>query len=60
MTALNDRGPILDQIHLPGQAAAPAGPVDMTAMFVMHWAFRRDLDRFAAAVIRTPVEDRAA
>ncbi len=60
MTALNDRMPILGQIHLPGQAAAPAGPVDMTAMFVMHWAFRRDLDRFAAAVIRTPVEDLAA
>jgi hypothetical protein len=50
--------PIPDQIRLPGQAAAPAGPVDLTGMFVMHWAFRRDLNCFVAAVIRTPVEDR--
>lgn len=52
--------PDIPQVRLPGQAAAPDGPVDMTAMFVMHWAFRRDLDRFVAAVCRTPVEDRAA
>src|SRR5690606_10158562 len=52
--------PTVAQVRLPGQAAAPEGPVDMTAMFVMHWAFRRDLDRFVAAVSRTPVEDRAA
>jgi hemerythrin-like domain-containing protein len=48
------------QVQLPGQAATPDGPVDLTAMLVMHWAFRRDLDRFVAAVTRTPVEDRAA
>jgi hypothetical protein len=48
------------QIHLPGQAAAPDGPVDLTGMFAMHWAFRRDLDRFVAAAIATPVTDRPA
>ena len=34
------------QIRLPGQTAAPEGPVDMYMMYVMHHAFRRDLDRF--------------
>jgi hypothetical protein len=48
------------QIVLPGQAAAPDGPVDLTAMFVMHHGFRRDLREFAAAADRTPVTDRAA
>jgi len=47
------------QLMLPGQAAAPEGPVDMFMMYLMHHAFRRDLDRFTAAVERTPVEDRA-
>jgi hypothetical protein len=41
-----------------GQAAAPDGPVDMFMMYVMHHAFRRDLDGFVAAVAATPVEDR--
>ena len=49
-----------DQLMLPGQTAAPGGPADMTMMYVMHHAFRRDLDRFVAAVAATPVEDRAA
>ena len=31
------------QLRLPGQTAAPDGPVDMTIMYVMHHAFRRDL-----------------
>jgi hemerythrin-like domain-containing protein len=44
---------------LPGQAAAPPGPVDLTAMYVLHHAFRRDLGDFARAVARTPVEDRS-
>lgn len=44
------------QIHLPGQAAAPEGPVDMAMMYLMHHAFRRDLDLLAAAVPATPVE----
>jgi len=46
------------QLRLPGQTAAPEGPVDMTMMYVMHHAFRRDLARFAEAARRTPVEDR--
>lgn len=46
------------QIVLPGQTAAPDGPADMTMMYVMHHAFRRDLDRFVSAVARTPLEDR--
>lgn len=46
------------QLTLPGQVAAPEGPVDMQMMYVMHHAFRRDLARFASAAQRTPVEDR--
>jgi|GEM_PF-1648709 len=30
------------QILLPGQAAAPDGPIDMAPMYLMHHAFRRD------------------
>lgn len=45
---------------LPGQAAAPDGPIDLTPMFVMHFAFRRDLRAFPAAVEATPVSDRRA
>ena len=48
------------QLRLPGQAAAPEGPVDMQMMYVMHHAFRRDLGRFAEAAQRTPVQDRTA
>ena len=44
---------------LPGQAAAPEGPIDAMVMYLMHHAFRRDLAAFAAAVPATPVEDRA-
>ena len=46
------------QLRLPGQAAAPEGPIDMQMMFVMHHAFRRDLDAFAAAVQGTPASER--
>jgi hypothetical protein len=46
------------QLTLPGQAAAPDGPVDLTPMFLMHHAFRRDLTNFAGAVRATPVADR--
>ncbi|MCW2765721.1 MAG: hypothetical protein JWO11_1680, partial [Nocardioides sp.] len=42
---------------LPGQCAAPEGPVDLSTMYVMHHAFRRDLRWFAIAVPRTPLED---
>jgi hypothetical protein len=48
-----------EQILLPGQAAAPDGPVDMHMMYVAHFGFRRDLAAFAAAAAVTPVEDRA-
>jgi hemerythrin-like domain-containing protein len=46
------------QLRLPGQAAAPEGPVPMHVMYVMHHAFRRDLAAFAAAVPVTPLADR--
>jgi hemerythrin-like domain-containing protein len=46
------------QVRLPGQVAAPEGPVDLKMMYVMHHAFRRDLDAFASAVRNTPVGDR--
>ncbi len=45
------------QLVLPGQVAAPDGPVDMKMMYVMHHAFRRDLNKFASAVAATPAED---
>jgi hemerythrin-like domain-containing protein len=47
------------QLRLPGQVAAPEGPVDMYMMYLMHHAFRRDLTAFAAVVPHTPVEDTA-
>ncbi|MEV6489857.1 hemerythrin domain-containing protein [Actinoplanes sp. NPDC051633] len=47
------------QIRLPGQAAAPQGPCDLSGMFIIHHAFRRDLRTFAAAVAATPAEDTA-
>ena len=49
-----------EQLTFPGQTAAHPGPVDMTTMYVMHHAFRRDLAAFAAAAQATPVEDRQA
>ena len=55
MTTTNHSYP--EQLMLPGQAAAPGGPVDMNVMYLMHHAFRRDLDRFRDAVRLTPVED---
>ncbi|MBB3085771.1 hemerythrin domain-containing protein [Geodermatophilus sabuli] len=48
------------QLHLPGQAAVAEGPHDLSGMYVMHHAFRRDLGRFATAVRRTPLDDVAA
>jgi deazaflavin-dependent oxidoreductase (nitroreductase family) len=48
------------QLTLPGQAAAPEGPVDVAAMYLMHWALRRDLNAFTAAVPATAVGDRRA
>lgn len=48
------------QLRLPGQAAAPEGPVDMSIMYLMHHAFRRDLAAFAETVPLTPVDARDA
>ena len=45
------------QITLPGQAHTAEGPHDQTGMYVMHHAFRRDLNRFVEAARRTPVEE---
>ncbi|MCL3837843.1 hemerythrin domain-containing protein [Aeromicrobium duanguangcaii] len=44
---------------LPGQAASPPGPADMTMMYVLHHAFRRDVQDFARAAAATPPGDRA-
>ncbi|WP_300683129.1 hemerythrin domain-containing protein [Nocardioides sp.] len=49
-----------DQILLPGQAAAAAGPADMTMMYVLHHAFRRDLSDFRATVATVSLDDREA
>ena len=47
------------QVTLPGQTHTAEGPYDQTGMYVMHHAFRRDLDNFVAAVRATPVNDTA-
>jgi hypothetical protein len=44
-------------VLLPGQAAAPEGPADLTMMYVLHHGFRRDLARFVVAAQRTPLTD---
>jgi hemerythrin-like domain-containing protein len=44
------------QISYPGQSHTAAGPHDMTGMYRAHFAFRRDLAKFEAAVRKTPVE----
>lgn len=48
------------QVRLPGQAAAPDGPVDMVFMYLFHYAFRRDLQLFRETVPRTPLDDQQA
>ena len=50
----------VEQWRLPRQAAAPEGPVDVKMMYVMHHAFRRDLEAFATAAGTTPASDRRA
>jgi iron-sulfur cluster repair protein YtfE (RIC family) len=47
------------QLDLPGQAHVAPGPLDMTGMYGMHYAFRRDLADFVGAVRRTPVGEHA-
>jgi hemerythrin-like domain-containing protein len=45
------------QLDLPGQAHVANGPLDLTGMYGMHFAFRRDLDDVVGAVRRTPVAE---
>lgn len=45
------------QLDLPGQTHVAEGPHDMTGMYVMHHAFRRDLAAFASSVRATPFGD---
>lgn len=52
--------PNVPQYLLPRQVAAPDGPVDTRMMYAMHFAFRRDLEMFAAAAVATPYDDRDA
>ena len=47
-----------EQLTLPGQSHTAEGPHDQTGMYVMHHAFRRDLDAFVAAVEHTPVSEK--
>jgi hemerythrin-like domain-containing protein len=51
-----ERRPV-PQLDLPGQVHVAEGPHDMSGMYVMHHAFRRDLDTFVTAVGRTPLDD---
>jgi hypothetical protein len=51
--------PAVPQLLLEGQAAAPEGPIDLAAMYVMHRGYRRDLDLFAGTVPAVTPEDRA-
>ena len=55
-TAPTDR----PQVSLPGQVHTAEGPLDMSGMYVLHHAFRRDLEAFATAAGRTPATDRRA
>jgi len=57
MTATAPR--TVPQLLLPGQAAAPEGPVDIAPMYLMHRAFRRDLAAFADVAPTVEVTDRA-
>jgi hemerythrin-like domain-containing protein len=45
------------QLMLEGQFAAPDGPIDLAGMYLMHRAFRRDLNLFADAAV-VPASDR--
>jgi hypothetical protein len=46
--------PYPTQLMLEGQYAAPEGPVDLAGMYLMHRAFRRDLNLFAEVAGRVP------
>jgi iron-sulfur cluster repair protein YtfE (RIC family) len=47
----------LPQLTLPRQSFTAEGPHDQTGMYVMHFAFRRDLAAFASSVRATPLGD---
>ena len=47
------------QLELPGQTHVAQGPHDMTGMYVMHHAFRRDLAAVTSSVQATPLGDLA-
>ena len=47
----------LHQITLPRQSHTAQGPHDQTGMYLMHHAFRRDLEKFVTAVAHTPVSE---
>ena len=44
-----------EQVSYPGQIHLAPGPHDMTNMYRAHFAFRRDLAKFQAAVRQTPI-----
>src|SRR4051812_6313301 len=46
------------QLVLEGQYAAPVGPVDLAGMYLMHRAFRRDLNLFADVAGTVPTANR--
>jgi hemerythrin-like domain-containing protein len=54
---MNQQQALTPQVTLPGQAHTAEGPYDQTGMYLMHHAFRRDLDRFVSAIRNTPVGD---
>jgi hypothetical protein len=52
---MNQHQALKPQVTLPGQAHTAEGPYDQTGMYVMHHAFRRDLNQFVSAIRNTPV-----
>jgi iron-sulfur cluster repair protein YtfE (RIC family) len=57
--ALAPEHPVSAQLDLPAQAHVAEGPIDHTGMYLMHFAFRRDLEDLLSAAELTPVEDAA-
>ena len=55
MTTSHSEAAWPDQVSYPGQTHVAPGPHDMTNMYRAHFAFRRDLAKFEAAVRNTPV-----
>jgi acetyl esterase/lipase len=57
--AVTAAAPPVPQLLLPGQAAAPGGPVDVAPMYLIHRAFRRDTVAFTDVVPTVAPADRA-